>query len=399
MKLIRYTLYLLLFLFICCQPKDQKREEEISKIEKNLKEIPDATMKSLVELEPHYNEMTDLQKAVYGTTLAEQLIDNVRFIYEYQEYLKKDPVIYLDFAIEYYQNKDSRKNAYCYLAKGMLYKEKRLYKDATENLLEALEHSNHFTNNNFSGLLYFQLGSLAAFQNDREKSLEYYLKGIDFYRLEGNTEGEAKIQNSLSWLYTALERDEEALAASQQALQLTNDPIRKGDALLDIGNSYFFLNQLDSALYYARLSLEYPYISTTQAARYKKIANIYAYINNYDSAYHYAKIALEYPIDIYFESECYSLLSTIAADRGNKSEMIYYLNLLKATQDSIIKIESQPNMHILEQIRLSDKKTLQVTTQCSYLLYAIIFIVLISNLIVIRLYRNHQQKKERSKCI
>ncbi|MCD8041628.1 MAG: tetratricopeptide repeat protein [Tannerellaceae bacterium] len=394
MKLIRYTLYLLPFFFICCQPKDQKKEEQTSRIEKSPEEIPDAIMQSILELEPHYNEMTNLQKAVFGVTLAEQIINN-NFIYLYQEYMEKNPVTYLDFSIQYFrQNKETRKNVYCYLAKGMLYKEKRQYKEAIENLLEATELNKHLTDNNLSAVLYFQLGSLAGFQNENEKALEYFLKAVELYKQEGNTEGEAKVYTSLSWTYTSLERDKEALASSRKALELTDDPIRKGDALLDIGNSYFFMQEFDSALYYTKQSLEYPYISTTQAARYNKLANVYAYKKEFDSAYHYAKIALTYPIDIYFESACYSLLSTIAAERGDKNEMIFYINNLHAVQDSITKIERQPNIQILEQIRLSDKKTLQVTAQRSYLLYAIFFVILISSLIVIRLYRNHQQKKK-----
>ncbi len=384
MKILWVILSILMPLLFACQTTP-KIDDKLAESRDLLKSNPDSVLHILQDLESYYPEMTDRQKAAYGLVL---------FQVKYTLGIDPMPVEMIDHSIDYYKKSNDKKPlASSYLYKARMYTTERKYPEAIQELLETLKYIDPDKDTNMFGSVYFNLGLISGYQDELEQALEYYEQAKKYYEKSGNTENITKIYVGEGWVYQAMERFEDAIVASRKALNISTDPITQGDLLSNIGNSYIYMHQPDSALYYLHKSLEYPYLSTNLSLRLYNIGNVYTSINSYDSAKVYMEKALSHPINIYIEEECYQALSKIAIAKDDKENLSIYMAKQQACMDSIRKIEKQPSIKLFDKIYRSEAETSKIKKQQIYFIGGIIGLVLISGFILLCMYRGSRKKQ------
>jgi hypothetical protein len=72
----------------------------------------------------------------------------------------------------------------------------------------------------------------------------------------------------------------------RKALPLATDSLQKGAVFLEMGQNYYAAGKLDSAIYYLRKSIPYPYpqLGNNLAIRYTTLGDVFLKLNRYDSA-------------------------------------------------------------------------------------------------------------------
>ncbi|MDH6310377.1 tetratricopeptide (TPR) repeat protein [Dysgonomonas sp. PFB1-18] len=381
---LRVITFLLVPLLFACQPVP-KIDDKLAESRNLVKENPDSVLHLLQNLEPHYPEMTDKQKAAYGLLL---------FQVKYALGIDAMPVEKIDHSINYYKkNNDKKSLANSYLYKARMYTTKRKYPEAIQELLETLKYIDPDKDINMFGSVYFNLGLISGYQGELEQAIEYYKQAKQYYEKSGNTENITKIYVAEGWVYQAMEHFEDAILAARKALNSNPAPITQGDLLSNIGNSYIYMQEPDSALYYLHQSLEYPYLSTNLSLRLYNIGNVYTSIGSYDSAKVYIEKALSHPINIYIEEECYQALSKIAIVKNDKENLSVYMAKQQACMDSIRKIEKQPSIKLFDKIYRSEAEASKIKQQQIYFIGGIIGLILASTLILLWMYRGNRKKQ------
>jgi len=359
-------------------------EGDLNRAEQLVETNPDSALIIVQDLRDKYTQMPGDEKALFGLLYCQLL----------QKEDEEIPVELIDFSIEYYTNTNQKlRLSYAYLYKGRVFKRKRRYGEAIQNYLKALEYVDNKKDDTLLGKVYFDLGQIATYQNESDKALEYF-KQSGIHLEKANEVGNlAKVYLVMGLLYQAINDFDASIRFSIKALEATTDSTVMGDVMNGIGSSYYFKEQPDSALYYIRQSLRYPYYSTNKSQRLYNLSNVYTFLNQYDSALVYVNQALQLPIDIYIEEECYRVLINIAIAKDDKANLPKYISLRQACMDSIRHLEQQPNINLLEQLYQSGIKTEEVEYQRLYLIFAIAVLLLIGAIIFARLH-NHNRRKQ-----
>lgn len=361
-------------------------DEKLNQAERLMKTSVDSSLLVLQGLKPDYPEMEDKDKALFGLLFFQALSISAKEL---------SPVEMIDFSIDYYTRENNKERlAYCYLYKGRMHMGKREYADAIKCFLIALQNSKTLKNDDLLGRIYFALGQISGYQDETDKALDYYEQALYHFEKVEDTENISKVHLIRGWVYLALEDYDAAISSSKKALEITTDSMVIGDVLHDIGTGYYFKDQPDSAIYYMRQSLTYPYFDTNGASRYYSLGNVYSFLDNNDSAKLYINRALQMPIDIYFEEECYRVLAEVALAENDKAGVAKYINKRQTCQDSIKRLETQPNIKLLEQIHKSDIETSQVRTQRLLLVAAVIFLVVAGAIVSFLLHKGKRQNKQ-----
>lgn len=333
----------------------------------------------------NYQSMSEEEKAVYGLNY-------------YRKSIEKDvpvpPVELIDFSIGYFARKKQKQQlANSYLCKAQSLHNQRMYADAIRNLFLAKEQLDETKDHNLLGDIYFSLGRIAGHQNEIEKNLDYFRLAENHFEKAGDARNLAKVYMVTGWIYMAKEDFDAAARSSLRALKLTTDSILIGDLLNDIGNSYFYKEQTDSALYYMYQSIQYPHYNTNLSLRHYNIGNVYSFMGQFDSAYIHVSHALECPVDVYIAEECYRVLTRIALARDDKDNLQRYITMRQVCQDSIRELERQSNIGILEELHQTDKEVSEVKKQRLLLLTLVVFIVLLAFIVVWRLYDHYRRQR------
>jgi len=359
-------------------------DEKLIEAEKLLAVDPEKSLDILIDLEDSYNGMADKKKAFFGVVLF-QALDKT--------HNELTPAEFIDFSIDYYSRSGQKDRlAYSYLYKARMLRNKREYAGAIEYLLQALQLSGQGKDYSLLGKISFDLAQIAGFQEEFEKTEKYCDQAINYFEKSGEKDNVAKIYLYMGWLYQSTDDFDKAIGYSQKAMHLTTDSVVIGDALNDIGSYFLSKEMFDSARYYISRSLKYPYFDTNMSTRYFNMANVYSASNKNDSASKYINMAFEYPIDIYYECECYRLLTNIAFSQNNQENISKYLAAYHSCQDSIKKLEMQPNINLLEKIHQTDIEASRIKDQRLILIVIIICLVLISGLVFLWLYRSNKKK-------
>lgn len=108
-------------------------------------------------------------------------------------------------------------------------------------------------------------------------------------------------------------------------LKQNNDSILQGVALQETGIYFYWTNQLDSAQYYLRKSLKYPFRNNNYAIRCFILSDLFFDLEQFDSSFIYATKALRYPANSFTNRECYRILTNIAYTRKDLKQMGNYM--------------------------------------------------------------------------
>ncbi|MEO6548972.1 MAG: ATP-binding protein [Ferruginibacter sp.] len=297
---------------------------------------------------------------------------------------------------------------------------------------------------------------LTALQIGEDKSSEENIWLVSYFTKDKNPQSArlvvvASTLHDLGHLYGWKRNPEKQLAYYLEALTIAAQV--KDLALLsllhmNIGNAYYRVNKLDSALIYERKALDYSdssgfkkyrglilarigYIKISQgqndeAKKYLlssiktseqqsvfsflseasiSLANLFFKTGNLDSGFYYARKGLEVSKSAGYSFEsvnAYKLLSSIYEARGKTDSAFKYQKLAFAISDSLFNNEKNnqfQNINLEEQQRLQEKEKENIKRKNQTRTYSLLAGLGVMLLIGIILYRNNRQKQNANKVL
>ena len=225
-------------------PNDLKRAEEF------IDNQPDSALKILQKL-PDHNFISDADRASYGILYFEAL-DNTK------SDLKPDSII--NFSLNYYlRYNDNIKLAKAYYFKAKTLKLSQRFDDATVLYLKSLKLIENTKNYKLLGKIYSDIADISTIQKDYPEALKKYKESIEFFSQSGDTLNASYRYIYIGRVYRLLKDYKTALNYYRKTLQQTTDSMTNGLAFQEMGINYFEAKKYDSAEFYLRKSLYYPY--------------------------------------------------------------------------------------------------------------------------------------------
>ncbi len=363
-------------------PNDLKRAEEI------IENQPDSALKILQKL-PDHNFISDADRANYGILYFEAL-DNTK------SDLKPDSII--NFSLNYYlRHSDNLKLAKAYYFKAKTLKLSQRFDDATELYLKSLKLLDNGKNYKLLGKIYSDIADISTIQNDYPEALKKYKESIEFFYQSGDTVEVSYRNIYIGRVYRFMKDYKTALNYYRKTLQQTNDSLTNGLAYQEMGINYSKAKKYDSAEFYLRKSLKYPYTFNNYAIRNYFLSEIFLDQTRFDSASLYAHSALEYPSTYFNKRDCYRILVNTEYILGNIKQMATYMTKYQECTDSVRKIETQTKSSVLEDLYQSSDKVSKSRRYLLMLGFILVILAIISTLIVLQLRLRNKRKEEKLK--
>jgi tetratricopeptide (TPR) repeat protein len=368
-----------LLLFACSlAPSKLKIAEEL------LENNPDSALYMLQHM-PSVKKMSEANRALYGF-LVFQALDNK------DKSLQPDSLI--DFSINYYFGTNNKLNlAKSYFLKARMYKKRQRFEDAVTLYLKSLDLINSTDNYLLLGRIYSDLGDICILQKDYNESFKKIFKSIDCFNKAGNKVEASYRVVTIGKIYRVRKDLKKAQKYYKQALSITSDSLLQGFAFQEIGVTYYWAKQYDSAQYYLRKSLRFPYTGTNYAIRCFVLADLMYDIGRLDSAATYALLSLKYPGTYYNRRDCYRILTNCEYWKNNIEQMGKYMSLYQDYTDSVRKIEIQAKASLLESLHNKNQETTGTKRSMIWIVSMLILVLLFSTIIVYFLIQRNKFKK------
>jgi tetratricopeptide (TPR) repeat protein len=238
------------------------------------------------------------------------------------------------------------------------------------------------------------MGDICAIQFDYKESLTKYIKAKEYFILAGDKVNAAYKIIDMGRIYRCLKEYNKAQGYYKQALSQTSDSLLQGTAYQEIGINYYYAYQYDSAMYFLKQSIHFPYKGTNFAIRCNLLADLFFDRAQYDSAFHYAIQALKYPTTFYNKRDVYRILANTEYSRGNLKQMAIYISKYQDYTDSVRKIESQSKLKAIENIHNTTKEANTTKRNMVLIVSVLIIILLLSSLLVFYLYKRNNLKRK-----
>jgi len=376
--------HILILFFFLCLAGCSLLPSEIKIAEQLMETNPDSALHLLQRLHPD-KTMIDADRALYGLLYFRALEKNK---------LSSQPDSLINFSLNYYLKENNKPRlASCYFYKARIYKNSQQYEQATVMYLKALDYSLDQKNYYLLGKIYADMGDICSFQQDYKESLKKYQLSVNYYNRAGKTIDASNRILDIGRTYRLIKNYKAAHKYYQRALGQTKDSIFSGVALQEIGINYYWAEQYDSAQYYIRKSLRFPFKGTNYAIRCFTLADLFFDIAQYDSAYKYASTALKYPSNYITQRECYRLLANTEYVKGDFKQMANYMTRFQLYSDSVRKIESQTKITVLEDLHQTSETVGKTKQYLIILGWLIPLIVILSLFIFFRLRKRNKGKE------
>lgn len=359
---------------------------EIKTAERIMETNPDSALHILQHMRTDKTMLSSADRALYGLLLFQALDKS-------NKPLKPDSVI--NFSVNYYQDINDKPHlAKSYYYKAHQYKKAQRFDDATLLYLKALDLVQNNKDYDLLGKIYSDMGDICAFQKDYNESLRKYQKAKEYFIKASDTIDACYKLLDVGRIYHFLKDYKKAHNYYRQALSQTSDLMLRGAAYQETGINYYWAKQYDSAQYFLRKSLKYPYIGTSYAIRSSTLADLFFDINKYDSAFHYANLALKYPTTFFNQRDCYRILANIEYIRGDLKQIAFYMSKYQDCTDSVRKIETQTKTSVLEDLHQTNG-AFSKSRHFLILLGCIIPLIILLSLFIVYRLRKKSKGKEK----
>jgi tetratricopeptide (TPR) repeat protein len=267
------------------------------------------------------------------------------------------------------------------------------YSKSSEYDFQSLELFEQIGDKNQIGVALGNIGADFLIQGNYDKSLEYLLKSLEIAKEIDDQPGIAYQYNNIAGVYYEGFKDYpkslKYYFASLAINQKTGNSYQEGMNLLNIGLTYFSLNNLDSTLYYGQHALN---IFTSLNASLKiagcqmLLADYYSRIGNFDQARKFALSALDIgQVENSLETikNAASILQKLYLSEGDFENAFNYIKTEFEARDSLYSQQSQKELLKLEIQYNQDKleKARQIKQQRKNFLTGLAFVILISLII------------------
>jgi len=378
---ISIFLLFIISLFVGCTivPEQMKTAERI------MDTHPDSALYILQHLKPE-NYKSASNKALFGLLLYQALERNDRNI-------QPDSVI--DFSIKYYENQNDKIHlAGCYFYKGHMYKHNQRNDDAAVLYLKALDCLKNKNENILLARIYLDMGAVYSAQSNNIEAIKKYNLSLSYFKNAQRKIDASFLMLSIGSSFSIIKKHEVAQKYFRQAIFNNSDSILIGAAYQEIGIDFYRNEQIDSAQYYLRESLRFPFRNKNYSIRCYYLADLLFDKDQYDSAYHYAQIALIHPSNFYFQRDCYRILTNVEYTRKNLKQMGIYLSHYQDCNDSIRIIVSQTKIAVLEKLHNSSLEAKTSRKKMILIVSILLIVISISGFLVALLYKRNKLKRQ-----
>ncbi|MDR1951468.1 MAG: helix-turn-helix domain-containing protein [Bacteroidales bacterium] len=231
----------------------------------------------------------------------------------------------LNRALQLSETCDTTNNYAFYLNMGCIYLALNEYDLAKLRFLEVLDI---WTDSLTLSIALNNLGYIEMKDGNFDKAFNFINQAIQIGK-GYNTRELAVFLNSMGRFYMTKKNYDSAYGYYQLALQHAyklNDHLEKTKALSDLGNLFFEINKLDSAVFYINLA-------NTVATEHEFLKHL---------------------------MENFSMLSKIAKARGNKTLALSYLEQYAVLKDSILNYEKVAEINQIRRFREASKANKQI---------------------------------------
>ncbi len=358
--------------------------DELKTAEQLIKSNPDSALHILQNISPR-NYNNGKSRALYGLLMFHALDSKMMP-------LKPDSLI--DYSIDWYQNHpDHNRLSDCYFYKGRIYKNAFQYEKAVELYLKALDSATDKEDYLLLAKINSDLGDIYDIQGEYIQARKKYFLTYNYFK-------KAKLFNfayfALIDIGTTHYQTKEYNKANkyfQTVYVNAKDSITKGAALDETALCYYNSKKIDSALFYFRKVINYPYLGYNRALRNYNLARVYFDMNQIDSAYYYASNTFKYDPPIRTQRDCYRILTNSEYLRGNMSKMSENMNKYVNLSDSIRKIDAQIKGSYMETTYIARKEANESKIQ-KWISWSLILILIICFLFLMKFIIGKMKKEK-----
>lgn len=356
---------------------------DLQQVEKIMERAPDSALCLLRQIQE------------LGSTSDRALYAILLFQAQDKNFLPLEPDSLIDFSIHYYETENDR----LHLATACFYKARMCkyaarYEEATLLYLKALDNFERSTHSVLLGKIYSDMGEICSLQHQYRTAQQKYQLSADYFTKANKKKYALYALLDVGRMYQYVNRHDSAHSCYFKALSLVNDSLDKGACLQEIALNYYSSKRYDSALFYLREIISFPYLGNNRSIRYYKLGAVLLDLKQYDSAHYYASNALKQHSDIYTRRDCYRILADVESLKGHNQQTNIYIKNYVACMDSIQKIESQTKAPVLESFQQVKKQVSKTTRYLFILLLILPLLAVLVVIFVIRLCKGH--KRERS---
>jgi tetratricopeptide (TPR) repeat protein len=301
---------------------------------------------------------------------------------------------------------------------------------------QALQLAQKINFKNGQRLAYLGLGEALAAKGNYPKALDSKLKALEIARKSGDS---SDIIWSIANIGAVYYYSKDYATALQYFIKTKLNQIvyHDNEELFSafIGETYFYLNQLDSALYYSKISydLDVRKADNHWSSPYSILGAIYSkkgkislaieyyhqginrsvdrleFINGYiglskvferksqiDSSVHYAKQAIALAQNNSFPSqmvEACEILNDIYTTRNETDSAVKYMRIMLIAKDDLYR-QAKQNLSFNEQAYQRELANEKTQLQSKIKIYALLGVVIVFLLAASLLYRSNQQKQK-----
>jgi tetratricopeptide (TPR) repeat protein len=357
---------------------------ELRTAEQIMNSKPDSALLILQHIKQP-NLKFDSNRALYGLLLFRALDKNGKP-------LAADSLI--DFSTKYYSNKNDKLHlAFCFFYKARIYKNAQRLDNATSFYIRALDCLQNNKEYDLLGKIHADMGDVCLFQSDYKEALKKYLLALECFNKIKDRKNAYYGIYQIGRTYRLEKKHTTAEKYYKYVLKNSSDSMLCGVVYQDVGMNFHMMNQYDSAQYYLRKSLRYPYRNTNYSIRCYSFADLSFDLSRYDSAHYYAIMALQYPANFITQRECYRILVNVEYLRKDIKQMGKYMTQYQNCGDSIRKIESQTKSTVLENLHNTTLEAKGSKRNVSLIVTALVLVLFLSAFLVYFLYRRNRLKK------
>jgi len=378
-KLLRFIPVFFLVLSSCNQVPN-----ELLLAEQVMETRPDSALHILQKIGPA-SYKSPSHRALYGLLYFEALDKKDKPL---------EPDSLIDFSINHYLAKNENLNlAKSYFFKARMYRKRKHFEDAIKLHLNALDLLKSTNNYNLLGQIYSDMSDICFIQKELNGSLNKNWLAVKCFNKAGN-KLEANYRTvSIGKIYRFRKDYRRAQNVFKSIISTNSDSLLLGFAFQEQGINYYWAKQNDSAQYYLRKSIQFPYKDTNYAVRCFYLADLLYNITQYDSACSYAQLALKYPSTFFNQRDCYRILANSEYHRENFKEMSFYISKYQESVDSVRTTEIQSKASILENLHNNNQETAGTKRRMIWTVSVLALVLLFSAIIVYLLIQRNNLRK------
>ena len=362
--------------------------EEMNIADRLMETLPDSSLHILQHLSPRYLT-SESNRAFYGLLLVRALDKNR---------LPLKPDTLLDFSVRYYtMHSNNELLAACCLYKARMYKYALHYEMAMTWYLKGLDIALSLKNEVLLGRFQLDMGDIYTIQNDYVPARRKYRMAYACFRKAGFQPQSFYALLNIGRTYAAAKAYNVAKRYYRQLVPLAKDSMQQGALLQEMGLNYYHSGRFDSAIFYLRQVIRYPYLGYNRAVRYKYLADLYLDNHQPDSAFYYATKSFTYNPEIRTQRDGYRIMGNCAFLKKDMKAFDYYMMRYKECSDSIRSIDAQTKSSLLESMYFNKNEV--VRTRNKLIRIILLFLMLFLAVVWLLFQHRHLHRVEKDQLV